>query len=80
LKKQKKLDIDEETYFEIIEKKTASLISSCCKICSDPLLEVKNLKFEKFARIGLNIGIPFQKRITFLTLEKKNRKTKGNKF
>ena len=34
IEKAKKLDIDEETYFEIIKKKTASLISSCCKIAA----------------------------------------------
>jgi len=59
IEKTKKLDIDEETYFEIIEKKTASLISSCCKIAA---ISVGSKKFEieKIARLGLNIGIAFQ--------------------
>ena len=46
IEKTKKLDIDEETYFEIIEKKTASLISSCCKIAAISV-GVKNLKLKK---------------------------------
>jgi len=59
IEKTKKLDIDEETYFEIIEKKTASLISSCCKIAAVSV-GCKKSEIEKIARIGLNIGIAFQ--------------------
>ena len=59
IEKAKKLDIDEETYFEIIKKKTASLISSCCKIAAvsvnSPSSEIK-----KIAKIGMHIGIAFQ--------------------
>lgn len=32
IKKTQKLDIDEETYFQIIGDKTASLLSTCCEI------------------------------------------------
>ena len=32
IEKSRRLDIDEKTYFEIIKKKTASLISSCCAL------------------------------------------------
>jgi octaprenyl-diphosphate synthase len=32
IEKARKLDIDEETYFNIITKKTASLIASCCAL------------------------------------------------
>lgn len=59
IEKTKKLDIDEETYFEIIKKKTASLISSCCKIAAISV-ESKQSQIEKIARLGLNIGIAFQ--------------------
>ena len=59
IEKAKKLDIDEETYFEIIKKKTASLISSCCKIAAvsvnSSLSEIK-----KITKIGMHIGIAFQ--------------------
>jgi len=32
MEKARKLDIDEEVYFEVIRQKTASLIASCCKV------------------------------------------------
>ena len=32
IEKARRLDIDEKTYFEIITKKTASLIASCCAL------------------------------------------------
>ena len=59
IEKSKKLDIDEETYFEIIKKKTASLISSCCKIAAISVGSKPN-EINKIARLGLNIGIAFQ--------------------
>tara|TARA_B000000475_G_scaffold145648_1_gene117212 strand:+ start:139 stop:1116 length:978 start_codon:yes stop_codon:yes gene_type:complete len=59
IEKSKKLDIDEETYFEIIKKKTASLISSCCKIAAISVGSKPN-QIKKIARLGLNIGIAFQ--------------------
>ncbi|MAT79349.1 MAG: polyprenyl synthetase [Flavobacteriales bacterium] len=59
IEKTKKLDIDEETYFEIIKKKTASLISSCCKIAAISIGSKPN-QIKKIARLGLNIGIAFQ--------------------
>ena len=59
IEKSKKLDIDEETYFEIIKKKTASLISSCCKIAAISVGSKPN-HINKIARLGLNIGIAFQ--------------------
>ena len=59
IEKSKKLDIDEETYFEIIKKKTASLISSCCKIAAISVGSKPN-QIKKISRLGLNIGISFQ--------------------
>ena len=59
IEKSKKLDIDEETYFEIIKKKTASLISSCCTIAAISVGSKPN-QIKKIARLGLNIGIAFQ--------------------
>lgn len=59
IEKTKKLDIDEETYFEIIKKKTASLIASCCKIAAISV-GCKSDQIQKIARLGLNIGIAFQ--------------------
>ncbi len=59
IKKSRKLDIDSETYFEIIRKKTASLIATSMAIgasstTSDPEI------IEKMYRIGQDAGIAFQ--------------------
>ena len=59
IEKTKKLDIDEETYFEIIKKKTASLIASCCKIAAISV-GCKSDDIDKISKLGLNIGIAFQ--------------------
>ena len=59
IEKAKKLDIDEETYFEIIKKKTASLISSCCKIAAVSV-NSSSSEVKKIAKIGMHIGIAFQ--------------------
>ena len=59
IEKDKKLDIDEETYFEIIKKKTASLISSCCKIAAVSV-NSSSSEIKKITKIGMYIGIAFQ--------------------
>ena len=59
IEKAKKLDINEETYFEIIKKKTASLISSCCKIAAVSVNSSPS-EIKKIAKLGLHIGIAFQ--------------------
>mgnify|MGYP001207695390 CR=1 FL=1 len=59
IEKTKKLNIDEKTYFEIIQKKTASLISSCCKIAAISVTTNSN-QIEKISKLGLYIGIAFQ--------------------
>jgi octaprenyl-diphosphate synthase len=59
IKKSRKLDIDTETYFEIIRKKTASLIATSMAIgaaSSTPDQEI----IEKMYRIGQDAGIAFQ--------------------
>ena len=59
IEKAKKLDIDEETYFEIIKKKTASLISSCCKIAAVSV-NSSTSEVKRITKIGMHIGIAFQ--------------------
>ena len=59
IEKSRSLDIDETVYFEIIKKKTASLISSCCKIAAVSVTKQKKI-IESVAKIGENIGIAFQ--------------------
>ncbi len=59
LEKARKLDISEDVYFDIISKKTASLIASCCGIGAvsgtNDTDTVNRMKL-----FGLKIGIAFQ--------------------
>ena len=59
IEKSRSLDINEKVYFDIIKKKTASLISSCCKIAAVSLTKQKKI-IESVSKIGENIGISFQ--------------------
>jgi len=59
IKKSRKLDIDAETYFEIIRKKTASLIATSMAIGAASVTEDQEL-VEKMYRIGQDAGIAFQ--------------------
>lgn len=59
IEKARKLDITEEIYFDVIRKKTASLIASCCAVgaasagADDTLIEKARL-------LGEKIGLAFQ--------------------
>ncbi|KGE15351.1 polyprenyl synthetase family protein [Sphingobacterium deserti] len=59
IEKARKLDIQEDIYFEIIRKKTASLIASCCAsgACS---AGVDNEKVNMLRAFGEKVGIAFQ--------------------
>ena len=59
LKKSRSLDINEKTYFKIIQEKTASLFSSCCMMgaISSKATEEKIKKMHEF---GLLVGKAFQ--------------------
>lgn len=59
IEKAKKLDINEKIYIDIISKKTASLISSCCKIAGAGTGKSKE-EIDLLGELGLNIGIAFQ--------------------
>ena len=59
IERSRKMDIDEETYYEIIKKKTASLLSSCaangaCSVASSPE-NIQNMK-----DFGQYLGMAFQ--------------------
>jgi octaprenyl-diphosphate synthase len=59
LEKSRRLDITEEIYFEIIRRKTASLIASCCGVgasSSGASLEV----VKRMQKFGEHIGTAFQ--------------------
>ncbi len=59
IEKARRLDIDEAVYFDIIEKKTASLIASCCGVGASSVgasaETVKNMR-----AFGTALGIAFQ--------------------
>jgi len=59
MKKSRKLDITDETYFEIIRKKTASLIATSMAIGTASVTANEEL-VEKMYRIGQDVGIAFQ--------------------
>ncbi len=59
MKKSRKLDIDDDTYFEIIRKKTASLIATSMAIGTASTTEDEAL-VEKMYHIGQDVGIAFQ--------------------
>ena len=57
--KSRKLDIEEEVYYEIIEKKTASFISAACKAGAASVIRDEG-DLIKIGEFGLNIGMAFQ--------------------
>jgi octaprenyl-diphosphate synthase len=59
VKKSRKLDIDDETYFEIIRKKTASLIATSMAIGAASVKDDQEL-LDKLYSIGQDAGIAFQ--------------------
>ena len=59
IEKARKLDIDEQTYFDIITKKTASLIASCCALGA-AASNGSSEKIEFFRKLGEKVGIAFQ--------------------
>ena len=59
IEKARRLDIDEKTYFNIITKKTASLIASCCALGASASNSSKS-QINKFYELGEKIGIAFQ--------------------
>lgn len=59
IEKARKLDIKEEVYFDIITKKTATLIASCCATGALSVGESKEV-VEKMRVFGETVGICFQ--------------------
>ena len=59
IKKSRKLDIDDDTYFEIIRKKTASLIATSMAIGAASAIDDEEV-IEKMYKIGQDAGIAFQ--------------------
>ncbi len=59
IEKARKLDISEEIYFEIITKKTATLIAACCAAGVASVTENQSA-IQQFKEFGINTGIAFQ--------------------
>ena len=77
IEKARKLDISEDIYFEIIRKKTASLIASCCaagaaSVKADPEL------IRKMKTFGEHVGIAFQIKDDIFDYESSSRPGKPN--
>lgn len=59
VEKVRKMDIEEPVYYEVIKKKTASLIASCCE-CGAASGGADDATVEKMRLFGEKIGIAFQ--------------------
>jgi len=59
IEKARKLDIDEAVYYEIIRKKTASLIASCCA-CGAASVSSDKQVVDKMLAFGEAVGMAFQ--------------------
>ena len=59
IEKARKLDIEEDVYFEIIRQKTASLIAACCATGASSTGASDDI-VEEMRQLGENIGIAFQ--------------------
>ena len=76
LEKAKRFDISEDDYYQIIEKKTAALIASCCAIgavSSGATTE----QVEAMRQFGINAGTAFQIRDDIFDYQPDNKSGKG---
>lgn len=59
MEKARKLNINEEVYYDVIRQKTASLITSCCKVgASSAGADAQTI--QKMGEFGLAVGMAFQ--------------------
>jgi octaprenyl-diphosphate synthase len=59
IEKARRLDIDEAIYYEIIRKKTATLIASCCALGAKSMID-DEIEVENIRKFGELIGMAFQ--------------------
>lgn len=59
MEKARKLDISEEVYYDVIRQKTASLITSCCKVGAASA-GADEATIQKMGEFGLAVGMAFQ--------------------
>lgn len=77
IEKARRLDISEDIYFEIIRKKTASLISSCCA-CGAASVGASEEMTGQMKKFGEYVGISFQIKDDLFDFEMGNRTGKPN--
>jgi octaprenyl-diphosphate synthase len=77
IEKARRLDISEDIYFEIIRKKTASLISSCCA-CGASSAGADEATVVKMKKFGELVGISFQIKDDLFDFEAGNKTGKPN--
>lgn len=77
IEKARRLDISEDIYFEIIRKKTASLIASCCA-CGAASAGADEEVVKKMKNFGQYVGISFQIKDDLFDFENRNRTGKPN--
>lgn len=71
LEKARRLDITEEIYFDIIKKKTASLITSAC-VCGAKSTTDNDDFLKRIERFGEHLGIAFQIKDDLMDLSEEN--------
>jgi len=71
IQKTRKLNITEEEYFEIITKKTATLLAACTASGARSVSD-NTEQIEKMKQIGINLGIAFQIKDDLFDYEKTN--------
>jgi octaprenyl-diphosphate synthase len=77
IEKARRLDIREDIYFEIIRKKTASLIASCCA-CGASSSGANAETVEKMRLFGEYVGIAFQVKDDLFDYDSMNHTGKPN--
>ena len=77
IEKARKLDISEEIYFEIIRKKTASLIASCCASGTHSV-DADEETVQQMKLFGEKVGVAFQIKDDLFDYEFSNKTGKPN--
>ena len=77
IEKARKLDISEDIYFEIIRKKTASLIASCCA-CGASSTGATDESVRRMWKFGELAGTAFQIKDDLFDYQKDNKTGKGH--
>jgi octaprenyl-diphosphate synthase len=71
IEKSRQLNITEEIYYDVVRKKTATLIAACTKAGAYSV-NAPQEQVDKMHEFGINLGIAFQIRDDLLDYEKKN--------